>query len=139
LRGRAANRKVLAFAPETPKIVPSGSGITARVADYMSRMIEISFSRTPKAGSGAGMGLAVLLAPEDGAPGEAAGSIDPAHCVERAIRVAGFKGKALATLDIIAPAESPADRILVVGFGDPRTATEHDWTRLGGDVLTSSR
>jgi leucyl aminopeptidase len=97
-------------------------------------MIEISFSRTPKAGSGAGMGLAVLLAPEDGAPGEAAAPIDPAHCVERAVRVAGFKGKALATLDIIAPAESPADRILVVGFGDPRTATEHDWARLGGQI-----
>ncbi len=80
------------------------------------------------------MGLAVLLATEDGGIGEAAASVDPANSVERAMRVAEFKGRAMATLDILAPAESPANRILVIGVGDPRTVTEHDWARLGGQI-----
>jgi leucyl aminopeptidase len=100
----------------------------------MPRKIEVTFSRPPKATSRAGAGLAVLLAAEDGGIGDAAALIDPAHCVERAMRIAEFKGKAMATLDIVAPADSPADRILVVGVGDPRTTSENDWARLGGQI-----
>lgn len=100
----------------------------------MSRKIDVTFSRPPKATSSAGGGLAVLLAVEDGGIGDAAALVDPAHSVERAMRVAEFKGKALATLDIVAPADSAADRILVVGVGDPRTTSENDWARLGGQI-----
>ncbi|MGN6468968.1 MAG: leucyl aminopeptidase [Rhizobiaceae bacterium] len=102
----------------------------------MSRTIEISFSRTPKAISGAGSALAVLLVAENGGLGEAAAAVDPGKRIARAIEVAEFKGKAMATLDIIAPAESPADRILLVGIGDPGKATEHDWARLGGQICS---
>ena len=98
----------------------------------MSRKIEISFSRSLKPASGAG--LVVLLATEEGGPGEGAASIDPANHVERAMRIAGFKGKAAATLDIVAPADSAADRILLAGVGNPQNMTEHDWTRLGGQI-----
>lgn len=76
--------------------------------------------------------MVVLLAAEGGDPGDAAAAVDPANQIERAMRVTGFKGKAMATLDLLAPVDSPADRILVAGVGDPRTATEHDWARLGG-------
>ena len=100
----------------------------------MSRTIEISFSRSPKAVSGTGAGLVVLLAAEDGGVGEAPPSVDPANSIERAMRVAGFKSKAMATLDIVAPADSPADRILVVGVGDAGAITENDWARLGGQI-----
>jgi leucyl aminopeptidase len=100
----------------------------------MSRKIDVSFSRPPKAASGAGTGLAVLLATEEGGIGDAAALVDPGHCVERAMRVAEFKGKAMATLDIVAPADSPASRILVIGVGDPRTTSENDWARLGGQI-----
>jgi leucyl aminopeptidase len=101
----------------------------------MSRTVEISFSRTPKTIPGAGTGLAVLLVPERGGIAEAA-TVDPANRIERAIEVAEFKGKPMATLDIIAPADSPADRILLVGVGDPKTVTEHDWARLGGQMCS---
>jgi leucyl aminopeptidase len=97
----------------------------------MSRSIEISFSRAPKAISG---GLAVLLVSEPGGISEAAAMVDPANRIERAVRVAEFKGKAMATLDIVAPADSPADRILLVGVGDPKAATEYDWARFGGQI-----
>ncbi|MGN6770017.1 MAG: leucyl aminopeptidase [Rhizobiaceae bacterium] len=102
----------------------------------MSRKVDVSFSRPSKAAPGAGAGLAVLLVAEDGETGDAAALVDPANSVERAMRVAEFKGKAMATLDIIAPAGSPADRILVVGVGDPRTAAENDWARLGGQICS---
>src|SRR6185312_7024938 len=102
----------------------------------MPRTVEISFSRTPKAISGAGTALAVLLVAEEGGFAEAAASVDPAKRIGRAIEVAEFKGKAMATLDIIAPADSPADRILLAGIGDPKTTSEHDWARLGGQICS---
>jgi leucyl aminopeptidase len=99
----------------------------------MSRKIEISFARAPKTGRGGG--LAVLLVTEKGDLTEAA-HVDPAGRIGHAIRVAGFKGKAMSTLDIVAPADSPVDRILLVGIGNPQTATEHDWARLGGQICS---
>ncbi|MDN5926111.1 MAG: leucyl aminopeptidase [Hyphomicrobiales bacterium] len=99
----------------------------------MSRKIEISFSRPPKAAPGASAGLTVLLATEDGGLADGAALI-AADAVERAMRVTEFKGKSMATLDIVAPADSPADRILIVGVGDLRTITENDWARLGGQI-----
>jgi leucyl aminopeptidase len=102
----------------------------------MPRTVEISFSRTPKAISGPGTALAVLLVAEGGGIAEAAAGVDPGNRVQRAIEVSEFKGKAMATLDIIAPADSPADRILLVGVGDPKAASEHDWARLGGQICS---
>jgi leucyl aminopeptidase len=78
--------------------------------------------------------LAVLPVGESGGLGDAATVVDPAGRIARAVEVAGFRGKAMATLDIIAPAESPADRILLVGVGDSKSMTEHDWARLGGQI-----
>jgi leucyl aminopeptidase len=97
----------------------------------MSRTVEISFSRASKAISG---GLAVLPISEHGGVSEAAATVDPADRIGRAVRVAEFKGKAMATLDIVAPADSPADRILLLGVGDPKAATEYDWARFGGQI-----
>jgi leucyl aminopeptidase len=97
----------------------------------MSRTVEISFSRASKAISG---GLAVLPISEQGGVSEAAATVDPADRIGRAVRVAEFKGKAMATLDIVAPADSPADRILLLGVGDPKAATEYDWARFGGQI-----
>ncbi len=96
----------------------------------MSKSIDISFSRADKARSG----LIVLLAAEDARMADTAMSIGPDSSLDRAIRISGFKGKAMAALDLIAPAGTDADRILIVGVGDPETATEYDWVRLGGRI-----
>ena len=47
----------------------------------------------------------------------AARGFDPADVLDKAVSVAGFKGKAYATVDILAPKDSPADRIAIVGAG----------------------
>ena len=57
---------------------------------------------------------------------------DPQMICARAAEIAKFKAKAMATLDVIAPAGSPADRLVVLGLGKPEAITAHDWLRAGG-------
>ena len=96
----------------------------------MSKSVEITFARTAKPASG----VAVLLAAEGGALGASASAVDPAGVLEKALKVAEFKGKARAAVDVIAPAQSPADRIVVVGLGDPANPDPDAWARLGGAI-----
>src|SRR4051794_33302570 len=101
----------------------------------MSRNIEISFSRSARHADG----LAVLLAAEGAKIEEAAAAVDQGGVLEKAIRVSDFKGKAMATLDIVAPAGASADRMLLVGIGDPKAAIEDSWVRLGGQIYSQFR
>jgi leucyl aminopeptidase len=98
----------------------------------MPHRIEISFDRASKGAKD--LPLAVLLAGEDGRMGEIAAHLDPNGTIGRAMRIDGFKGRAMAALSVVAPADSPAERILVVGVGDPKETEEHDWVRLGGKI-----
>ncbi len=50
----------------------------------------------------------------------------------RAIQVSEFKGKVAAVLEMIAPAGTELDRVLVLGVGDAAALGAQEWTKLGG-------
>ncbi len=80
-------------------------------------------------------GTLVLLAGADLALGETATRLGLDELIGRAAKTAGFSGKAMSTLDILAPADTGLDRLLVVGAGKPADLKEQDWLRLGGTVF----
>ncbi|HET7714455.1 MAG TPA: M17 family peptidase N-terminal domain-containing protein, partial [Bauldia sp.] len=55
--------------------------------------------------------------------------------VRRAADTAAFTGKAMTTLDLIAPAGAGLDRLVVVGTGKLADLKEKDWLRLGGAAM----
>ncbi|MCE7029729.1 leucyl aminopeptidase [Jiella avicenniae] len=59
--------------------------------------------------------------------------------VAKAAPIAKFKGKSLATLDLIAPAAVEADRLLVVGTHSKEPASEEDFLKLGGTALSKTK
>lgn len=101
----------------------------------MSMSIEISFSKTAKISEGLVVALGSLTEPVSAA----VRSVDPAGQLDKAVKVAGFTGKSFATADIIAPVDAPADRIALVGTGEPDKLSAHDWMRLGGKVFALVR
>jgi len=96
----------------------------------MSSIVEISFARSARPSAT----LSVLLAAEGGKLGPAAAAVDPAGALAKAFRVAGYKGKARATIELIAMEGSPSDRVLVVGIGNPKSPEPDAWARLGGAI-----
>jgi len=52
----------------------------------------------------------------------------------RAMDLAKFKGKRLKTMELLAPAHLPYDRIVIAGLGSD-TPGEAEWTSIGGAVL----
>lgn len=98
----------------------------------MSVAIDISFSKSAKINAG----LVVIPATTAEPVSAAARRFDPAGVLDKAVDVAEFKGKAHSTLDVLAPKDSPADRIGLIGLGDPTALTAHDWLRLGGKIFT---
>ena len=97
----------------------------------MSMSIEISFSKTSKPSGGLVIALGSVSEPVS----PAARTIDPAGQLDKAVKVSGFAGKSLTSADIIAPVDSPADRIALLGTGDPDKLTPHDWLRIGGKIV----
>ena len=91
---------------------------------------EITFSRSTKQPSG----VAVILSGSDGVGSSGAEYADPDGVAAKAAKIAAFKGKQLATVDIIAPAGSSADRILMIGLGEADARNEQFWIRLGGQI-----
>lgn len=77
-------------------------------------------------------GAAIVLSAAKGALGEHAEAVDPGKVLERAFDVAGFEGKKMAAVDVIAPAESACERITAIGVGDIAEISETDWLRFGG-------
>ncbi|SKA28811.1 leucyl aminopeptidase [Consotaella salsifontis] len=78
-------------------------------------------------------GVLVVLAGE----GAAVAPSLPAHLADligRAARIGKFKGKNLSTLDLIAPADVPFERVVVVGTKSDAPYGEEDWLKLGGVV-----
>ena len=61
-----------------------------------------------------------------------AGDLDGEGVLARAADIAEFKAKKKGTLDVLAPAGSPASRIVVIGTGEPDDLTAGDWRGLGG-------
>jgi len=81
-------------------------------------------------------GVAVVFYADGGVLGPDAEALDAATggAIRRAIAKAAFKPKLMATLDILAPADSGLDRILVVGLGKPAEIVAKDWARIGGVI-----
>ena len=92
--------------------------------------IDITFSRSTKQPSG----LAVVLSTSSGTRSSGVGNADPEDVLSRAAKLAGFTGKRLSTVDILAPHGSSADRILGVGIGEEDALDEQFWVSLGGKV-----
>ncbi|HDZ73019.1 MAG TPA: leucyl aminopeptidase [Aurantimonas coralicida] len=91
----------------------------------------VSRDATPK-------GVMVVLA---GKAGALADGIDaPVKAlVEKAAKVAKFKGKSLATLDLLAPGEVAVDRLLVVGTHSDKALVEEDWLKIGGVIAAKTK
>ena len=95
----------------------------------MTRKLDIAFARTARFKDG----LQVMVASPDAKKGVAlpeSGGIGAG----RAVAVAKFTGKLAATLDVVAPADSDADRLLLVGLGEGEAADPGTWLRLGGVI-----
>ncbi len=52
----------------------------------------------------------------------------------RAAAAAKFKGAAMKSLQLLAPAGSELERIVFIGLGDPSKLTPQDWLKLGGTI-----
>jgi len=98
----------------------------------MSLSIEISFSKSVKVSGGLVVALGSLAAPVSAA----AKTADPAGQLDKAVKVAGFSGKSFSTVDVFAPVDAPADRIALVGTGDPDKLSAHEWMRVGGKICS---
>lgn len=99
----------------------------------MPSPFEISFARSVRLSGG----TAVVLKFSDGDGISGADAIGAGEALQKAARVAKFKAKKLTKLDLIAPGESPADRIVVLGLGPAAELTAHDWLKFGGVVAAA--
>lgn len=94
----------------------------------MSAKFAISFSNTA-----ALKGATVIALKASGDVHPAGLSIiDPDGVIARASKVSEYSGKSMSVLDILAPAGSEADRIVIVGLGKPSKLAAYDWIRAGG-------
>ncbi|MEF2551830.1 leucyl aminopeptidase [Aurantimonas sp. A2-1-M11] len=59
--------------------------------------------------------------------------------VTRAATIGKFKGKLLATLDLVAPADVDADRLLIVGTHSDKELADEDWLKLGGVIAAQTK
>jgi leucyl aminopeptidase len=59
-----------------------------------------------------------------------------ANLIAGAAKIARFEGKSLSALDILAPHDFGADRIVVIGIGGAKEAAETDFATLGGFVFS---
>ena len=80
-------------------------------------------------------GVVVVLCGEDLSFGPGARALNIAEIVARSAKTMDFNGKARAALDLLSPAGTKLDRLLVVGTGDHEGMSEHDWSRLGGAAM----
>jgi leucyl aminopeptidase len=94
----------------------------------MTSRYDFSFVRSIKQSGG----TAVVLKFADNDSVSGAAFVDPDNTLARAMRIAKFKGKKLAKLDVIAPQGSPVDRLIVVGLGPAAEINGHDWLKAGG-------
>jgi leucyl aminopeptidase len=95
----------------------------------MAVLTRINFAKPGQASRG----TVVILAGEGLVLGDRARALGVDALVRKAAATAEFTGKAMATLDILAPAGVGFERLAVAGTGKGEPA-EQDWLRLGGVV-----
>ena len=88
-------------------------------------------------GSGDEAGTLVVFAAQDLAMGPvAAGLLEPAQAaLRKAAATMKFKGKSGSALDLLAPADVPADRLHVIGTLSDKATPGHRFVSLGGTVM----
>ncbi|MEZ5811009.1 MAG: leucyl aminopeptidase [Rhizobiaceae bacterium] len=96
---------------------------------------EITFARSMKPQGG----TAVVLWDADGNLSTGAAVADPEDVLGKAGRIADFSGKQSSKLEVLAPAGSGADRLLVLGTGAADSRNEQFWLRLGGQICSAAR
>ncbi|RVK86540.1 M17 family peptidase N-terminal domain-containing protein, partial [Sinorhizobium meliloti] len=101
----------------------------------MPMKFEFSFSKSHRPAGGA----AVLLQVAGAKEAAGAAVVDPEGVLAKAAKIGKFTGKALSTLDVIAPHGSPADRIVLLGLGDAGGVGDHDWLKAGGAAAAKLR
>jgi leucyl aminopeptidase len=94
----------------------------------MKSRFEISFVRSAKQTGG----TAVVLGLSDEGKISGGDIVDPSATFAKAAKIAKFKLGKLSKLDMLAPAGSPADRMIAVGLGKSGDITSHDWLKAGG-------
>ena len=99
----------------------------------MTSKFDITFARSAKASGG----TAVVLKLMDGDGYSGAAIVDPAGSLPRAARTARFKGKFGAKMEVLAPQDSAADRLVAIGLGKGKDLTRHDWIKAGGVAAAS--
>ena len=85
-----------------------------------------------------GTGVLVVLAGEGGTLA-ASLPAELGDLVRRAAEKVRFKGKSLSSLDIVAPAGSDLDRILVVGTKADKPYGDEDWLKIGGTIAAKTK
>jgi leucyl aminopeptidase len=97
----------------------------------MTDLASIAFAKSGRKPAGS----LVVFAGDDLALGPQARALGLEALIRRAAAAAEFKGKAQAVLELLAPAGTDLDRLLVVGQGKAEALSELDWLRLGGNVV----
>ncbi len=97
----------------------------------MSHIPAITFAKPTKKPTG----LVYIFRTEAGK--ESANAQDYAGpSLQKAISSSEFKSKANSTLEILVPADTDIDRLVVVGAGKPEELNENGWLKLGGTVAS---
>ena len=94
----------------------------------MTSKFDISFARSAKASGG----TAIVLKLSDGDSYSGGSAVDPAGILARAAKTSKFKGKFGAKMEVLAPQDSAADRLVAIGLGKGKDLTRHDWIKAGG-------
>jgi leucyl aminopeptidase len=93
----------------------------------MSNPVSIQFSKFEGAAKG------VLVALCDGAGRlSAKGQAAVGGSVSKAMEICEFKGKFGAAMDLVVPAGTGLDRLIIIGAGDEKALKSQEWIRLGG-------
>jgi leucyl aminopeptidase len=98
----------------------------------MTDLAKISFA---KPGAKGAAGTVAILVGDDLAPGKSASGLRLDDVVKRAAAAAEFKGKAKTSLDLITPAGTSLDRLVVVGAGKVAEIAPDGWVDIGGNVM----
>ncbi|KQZ16689.1 aminopeptidase [Mesorhizobium sp. Root552] len=99
----------------------------------MASISSVTFSRfaAPKKGA------VYVFSAEEAGIGPETSKYVPVKAVERALAAADFSGKLGTQVEILAPHDTPLDKITVIGVGKLAGLDEHAWTKLGGIIAGS--
>ncbi|MDQ0468313.1 leucyl aminopeptidase [Labrys wisconsinensis] len=95
---------------------------------------DVRLSLAPLAPPAGGVGIVFVDADLGAGPVTTAFLAGAGDLLKRAAEADGFKGKALSTLDIVAPAGLALSRLIVVGLGKADDIARADWVKVGGTL-----